>query len=66
MHGLLYRTHMMGVPLSNPLYIYVDNMSVVQNTHCPEFTLKKKLNSICYYAFCESVTVGETDWKLSD
>jgi hypothetical protein len=30
------------------------------NSSRPESTLKKKYNSICYHAICESVAMGET------
>ncbi len=40
---------MMGIPVDKPSYVYGDNMSVVTNLSRPELTLKKKLNSICYY-----------------
>jgi ribulose kinase len=33
---------------------------VVHNTQRPESTLKKKSNSICYHAICESVAMGES------
>ena len=36
-----------------------DNMSVVHNTSRPESVLRKKSNSVCYHAVCESVTIGE-------
>jgi hypothetical protein len=42
---LRYKLRMMGVALSGPTYVYVDNMSVVHNTHRPESVLKKKSNS---------------------
>ena len=51
---------MMGVPVDGPLYIYRDNMSVINNTQKPEYVLKKKSNSICYYAIRESVAMGES------
>jgi hypothetical protein len=35
-------------------------MSVVHNTHRPESVLKKKSNSICYYAVRESTAMGES------
>jgi hypothetical protein len=34
-------------------------MSVVHNTHRPEYVLKKKSNSICYDAVSESAFMGE-------
>ena len=58
-HGILYKLCMMGVPMSGPSYIYGDNMSVIHNTHCPEYTLKKKNNSICYHASREAAAMGE-------
>ena len=51
---------MMGVGISGPLYIYGDNMLVIHNTQRPESMLKKKSNSICYHAVCESVAMGES------
>ena len=35
-------------------------MSVIHNTQRPESTLKKKSNSICYHAICESVAIGDS------
>ena len=51
---------MMGIPISGPLYIYGDNMSFVHNTSKPESVSRKKSNSVCYHAVCESVAVGES------
>ena len=50
---------MMGVPLTGPTYVYVDNMSIIYNKSRPESTLKKKSNSICYHAVREAVASGE-------
>ena len=60
LRGLRYKICMMGVPLSGPTYVYGDNKSQVTNSSRPELTLKKKCNSICYHAMCESVAMGET------
>jgi hypothetical protein len=60
LRGLRYKIHMMGISLSGPTYIYGDNKSQVINSFRPELTLKKKCNSICYHAICESVAMGET------
>ena len=49
LRGIRYQLRMMGVPISGPLYIYGDNMSVIHNTQHPEFTLKKKIISIFYH-----------------
>eukprot|EP00978_Attheya_sp_CCMP212_P034677 scaffold146550_cov30-Attheya_sp.AAC.1 len=58
--GLRYKLRIMGVPISGPMYIYGDNISVIHNTQRPESVLKKKLNSICYHAIRESVAMGES------
>ncbi len=50
----------MGIPLSEPTYIYGNNKSQVTNSSRPKLNLKKKCNSICYHAIHESVTMGET------
>jgi hypothetical protein len=60
LRGLRYKIRMMGIPLSGPTYVYGDNKSQVTNSSRPESTLKKKCNSICYHAICESVAMGET------
>ncbi len=48
LRGLRYK--LMGIPLTDPSYIYGDNKSQVTNSTQPELTLKKKCNSICYHA----------------
>ncbi len=60
LRGLRYKIRMMGIPWSAPTHIYNDNKSQVTNSSRPELTLKKKCNSICYHAICESVAMGET------
>jgi hypothetical protein len=60
LRGLRYKIRMMGIPLSGPTYVYGDNKSQVTNSSRPEWTLKKKCNSICYHAIHESVVMGET------
>ena len=59
LQGLRYKLIMMGVPVSGPSYIYWDNMSVIHNTQCPEFTLRGRNNSIFYHTMRESVAMGE-------
>jgi hypothetical protein len=51
---------MMGVALIGPTFVYGDNIYVVHNTQRPESVLKKKSNSICYHAVCESAAMGES------
>ena len=60
LRGLRYNLRMMGIPISGPLLVYGNNMSVIHNTQHPESLLKKKCNSICYCGICESVAMGET------
>ena len=50
---------MMGIPISGPIYMYGDNMSMMHNTTAPESTLKKKHNSIAYHFIREGVARGE-------
>jgi hypothetical protein len=57
--GLRYKLRMMGIPVLEPTYTYVDNMSVVHNSSRPESTLKKKSNSIVYNYCRESCAMGE-------
>jgi hypothetical protein len=54
----LLRLHMMGMGIAGPWYIYGDNMLIIHNTQQPKSMLKKKSNSICYHAVCESVAMG--------
>ena len=35
-------------------------MSLLHNTSRPESVLRKKSNSVCYHAVCESVAMGES------
>ena len=60
LQGLLYKLRMTGVPISGPSLIYGDNMSVIHNTQQPDYTLKKKSNSIYYHAIKESVATKES------
>ena len=60
LRGLRCKLRMMGIPISGPLYIYGDNMSVVHNISRPELVLRKKSNSVCYHTVYESVAMGES------
>ena len=60
LRGLRYKLRMMGIPISSPLYIYGDNMSVVCNTSRPESVVRKKSNSVCYHTVHESVAMSES------
>ena len=59
LQGIRYNLRMMGVPIYGPSYIYVDNVSVIHNTQCPESTLKNNSKYILYYAVHESITIGD-------
>ena len=50
---------MIGIPFSDPCFVYGYNKSVLYNTTLPESTLKKKSNSIAYHAVREGVATGE-------
>ena len=39
----------MGIPCEGPTYVYGDNKSVLCNTMIPDYTLKKKSNSLAYH-----------------
>ena len=58
LRGIRYKLRMTRVLMYGPCYIYGDNMSVIHNTHIPEYTLKKKSNSIYYHTVRESVAMG--------
>ena len=66
--GLRYKLRMMGIPFSDPCYVYGDNQSVLYNTTLPESTLKKKSNSIAYHSVREGVATDEwiTGYEPSD
>ena len=51
---------MMCVPISRQSLIYRYNVSIIHNTKCPEYRLKKKSNSICYHGIRGSVAIGDS------
>ena len=57
LRGLRYKLRMKVIPISGPSCIYGDIMSVVHNTSKPESVLRKKRNSVCYHAVCETVAM---------
>ena len=56
---LRYKIRMVGIPFSDPCFVYRDNKSVLYNNIWPESNLKKKNNSIDYHAVRERVATGE-------
>ena len=47
--GFRYKLIMMGIPMEDPTFIFVNNQSVLANTTMPESMLKKKTQSIAYH-----------------
>ena len=54
---------MLGIPVSQPAFIYGDNEAVVRNTTKPESTLKKKSQSIAYHFVRQGVARNE--WLMT-
>ena len=58
--GLRYKLRMMGIPFSDPCFVYEDNKSILYNTTLPKSTLKKKIKYIAYHVVREGILTG--DW----
>ena len=54
---------MMGIPVTNPAFIFRDNQSVLWNTSVPDSTLKKKSSSVASHFVREGVARDE--WRTS-
>ena len=54
---------MMGIPCSDPTFIYGDNQSVLANTRKPDSVRKKKSNSIAYHFIGEGCAKDE--WRMT-
>ena len=59
--------------MKGPTYVYCDNQGVVKKTSIPEYTLKKKHNSINYHVIPKVVAAGilhvgkeDTDTNLAN
>ena len=61
--GLRYRLRMMGIPVSEPAFVYGDNQSVLANTTAPASMLKKKSNSIAFHFVREGSARDE--WRTA-
>ena len=61
--GLRYKIRMMGIPCTDPSFIFHDNQSVLTNTTAPASTLKKKSQSIAYHFVREGVARDE--WRTA-
>ena len=51
---------MMAIPITEALYVYGDNMLVINNMSKPESTLKKKCNATANHAIHKSLAMGES------
>ena len=49
LRGLLYKLHMFVIPVDEPVYINVDNKSVLVNSSAPGSMLKKKSQIIAFH-----------------
>ena len=56
LRDLRCKLRIIGIPISGPLYIYGDKISVVYNTSRPESVLRKK------HAVHKSVAMGASPW----
>jgi hypothetical protein len=57
---LCYKLRMMGVPLSGPIYVYGNNVYVIQNTQSPEYVFNNRSNLIHYHAVHESAEMADS------
>ena len=51
---------MFGIPVDEPDYVYGDNQLMLANTTMPQYTLKKKSQSI-YFHFVHKVSAAD-EW----
>ena len=57
--GLRYKLRMMGITVTQPIFIYGDNKSVLWNVTVPDSMLKKKCHGIAYHYCREGAARGE-------
>jgi len=53
-----YKLRMMGIKITQPTVLLMDNESMVKNCTLPSSTLKKKHNAIAYHKIREAVAAG--------
>jgi hypothetical protein len=53
-----YKLRMMGIKITEPSVLLIDNQSVICNATLPSSTLKKKHNAIAYHKVREAVAAG--------
>ena len=61
--GLRFKLRMMGIPCTEPSFVFGDNKSVLNNVSMPDSVLKKKCHSIAYNFVREGVARNE--WLIS-
>ena len=61
--GLRYKLRMMVIPLDEPLFMFVDNQSLLDNTANPGSTIKKKYQSIFFHFIREGCARDE--WRTA-
>ena len=61
--GLRYKLRMMGIPVTEPAFVFGDNQSVLCNTTDPASTLKKKSHSLAFHHVREGVARDE--WRTA-
>ena len=61
--GLRYKLRMMGIPCTQPAFVFGDNQSVLASTTIPDSTLKKKSQSIAYHFVREGAARDE--WRTT-
>ena len=49
LHAIQHKLRMMGIPISGPVYVYGDNMSVIPSISKPESTIKT-CNAVAHHA----------------
>ena len=62
--GLCYKLGMFVIPVDEPVFIYGDDQSVLVNASAPEFTLKKKSQSISFQFIREGCATYEWCMKF--
>ena len=60
LHAIWYKLRIMGAPISGPIKIYGDDISVIHNTSKLKSILKKKCDAITYQAAHGSMTMRES------
>ena len=57
--GILYKIRKFRIPVYEPVFIFGDNQSVLVNASAPEYTPKKKIQSIAFNFICKGCATNE-------